>query len=152
MRVPGGDDQALMEVLYSRGPVAVAIDASQDTFRFYSSGEGGGERGCAAPDVPGSREPALVPPLPHLYPLPHSRTPSPTGRTAVRDPVAATRRLPVTPARRLSDTSFSRVQACTTTPAACGRRMSWTMPCCWCEGLPWPCSRCDALWHAVMPL
>jgi len=37
-RVPQYNDTALMEVVYSRGPVAVSLDASQDSFTFYSSG------------------------------------------------------------------------------------------------------------------
>lgn len=37
-RVPRYDDDALMEALYSRGPLAVSMDASQDSFTFYSSG------------------------------------------------------------------------------------------------------------------
>lgn len=38
VRLPRYDDQALMEAIYSRGPVAVSLDASQDSFTFYSSG------------------------------------------------------------------------------------------------------------------
>jgi C1A family cysteine protease len=37
-RVPRYDDAALREALASRGPVAVSMDASQDSFTFYSSG------------------------------------------------------------------------------------------------------------------
>jgi Papain family cysteine protease/Cathepsin propeptide inhibitor domain (I29) len=37
-RIPSGDDTALMEALYSRGPVAVSLDASSDAFTFYSGG------------------------------------------------------------------------------------------------------------------
>jgi cathepsin L len=37
-RIPRYDDEALMEAVYSRGPVAVSLDASQDSFTFYSSG------------------------------------------------------------------------------------------------------------------
>lgn len=37
-RIPSGDDAALMEAIYSRGPVAVSLDASQDSFSFYSGG------------------------------------------------------------------------------------------------------------------
>jgi cathepsin L len=37
-RVPRFNDTALMEVVYSRGPVAVSLDASQESFTFYSSG------------------------------------------------------------------------------------------------------------------
>jgi C1A family cysteine protease len=37
-RVPQYNDTALMEAVYSRGPVAVSLDASQDSFTFYSSG------------------------------------------------------------------------------------------------------------------
>lgn len=36
--VPEYDDEALMEAVYSRGPVAVSLDASQPGFRFYSDG------------------------------------------------------------------------------------------------------------------
>ena len=38
VRLPRYDDQALMEAIYSRGPIAVSLDASQDSFTFYSSG------------------------------------------------------------------------------------------------------------------
>ena len=37
-RLPRYDDAALMEAVYSRGPVAVSLDASQDSFTFYSAG------------------------------------------------------------------------------------------------------------------
>eukprot|EP00890_Picochlorum_soloecismus_P001827 jgi/Picsp_1/2645/NSC_00875-R1_cathepsin l len=37
-KVPRYNDQALMEAVYSHGPVAVSLDASQDSFTFYSSG------------------------------------------------------------------------------------------------------------------
>jgi len=37
-KVPRYNDRALMEAVYSRGPVAVSLDASQDSFTFYSSG------------------------------------------------------------------------------------------------------------------
>jgi C1A family cysteine protease len=37
-RIPMGDDLALMEAIYSRGPIAVSLDASSDAFTFYSSG------------------------------------------------------------------------------------------------------------------
>ena len=36
--VPKYDDAALMEALYSRGPIAISLDASQPSFRFYSHG------------------------------------------------------------------------------------------------------------------
>lgn len=36
--VPPRDDDALMEAVYSRGTIAVSLDASQPTFRFYASG------------------------------------------------------------------------------------------------------------------
>ncbi|EIE24547.1 cysteine proteinase [Coccomyxa subellipsoidea C-169] len=36
--VPPHDDEALMEAVYSRGTIAVSLDASQPTFRFYASG------------------------------------------------------------------------------------------------------------------
>lgn len=38
--VPEYDDEALMEAIYSRGPVAVSLDASQPGFRFYADGMG----------------------------------------------------------------------------------------------------------------
>ncbi|KAL6782370.1 hypothetical protein ACKKBG_A06525 [Auxenochlorella protothecoides x Auxenochlorella symbiontica] len=37
-RVPAYDDAALMEAVYSRGPLAVSLDASHDSFTFYSAG------------------------------------------------------------------------------------------------------------------
>ena len=37
-RVPPMNDTAVMEALYTRGPLAVAIDASHESLRFYSSG------------------------------------------------------------------------------------------------------------------
>ena len=37
-RIPRYNESALMEAVYSRGPIAVALDASQDSFTFYSSG------------------------------------------------------------------------------------------------------------------
>ncbi|CAL5219433.1 g1262 [Coccomyxa viridis] len=36
--VPRHDDEALMEALYSRGTIAISLDASQPSFRFYASG------------------------------------------------------------------------------------------------------------------
>ncbi|KAK9824976.1 hypothetical protein WJX81_002463 [Elliptochloris bilobata] len=36
--IPEGDEKAVMEALYSRGPLAVSLDASHDSFRFYASG------------------------------------------------------------------------------------------------------------------
>ena len=36
--VPPHDDEALMEAVYSRGTVAISLDASQPSFRFYASG------------------------------------------------------------------------------------------------------------------
>ena len=36
--VPAGDDEALREAVYSRGPLQVSIDAAARGFRFYSSG------------------------------------------------------------------------------------------------------------------
>ena len=38
VRIPSGNDTALMEAVYSRGPLAVSMDASQDSLTFYSSG------------------------------------------------------------------------------------------------------------------
>ena len=38
--VPPHDDEALMEALYSRGTIAISLDASQPSFRFYASGGG----------------------------------------------------------------------------------------------------------------
>ena len=37
--VPEGDEKALMEAVYSRGPMAVSLDAGHPSFRFYSHGE-----------------------------------------------------------------------------------------------------------------
>ena len=37
--VPPEDDEALMEAVYSRGTIAISLDASQPSFRFYASGE-----------------------------------------------------------------------------------------------------------------
>lgn len=37
-RVPPHDDRALMEALYSRGPLAVSFDASHASIAFYSGG------------------------------------------------------------------------------------------------------------------
>ena len=36
--VPAGDDEALIEAVYSRGPLQVSINAAAKGFRFYSSG------------------------------------------------------------------------------------------------------------------
>ncbi|CAK0742229.1 hypothetical protein CVIRNUC_001381 [Coccomyxa viridis] len=36
--VPPHDDEALMEAVYSRGTIAISLDASQPSFRFYASG------------------------------------------------------------------------------------------------------------------
>lgn len=36
--VPPEDDEALMEAVYSRGTIAISLDASQPSFRFYASG------------------------------------------------------------------------------------------------------------------
>ncbi|KAL3135552.1 hypothetical protein ABBQ38_006030 [Trebouxia sp. C0009 RCD-2024] len=36
--VPQGDDEALKEAVYSRGPLAVSLDAGHPSFRFYSHG------------------------------------------------------------------------------------------------------------------
>ena len=36
--VPPFDDEALMEAVYSRGTIAISLDASQPSFRFYASG------------------------------------------------------------------------------------------------------------------
>ena len=36
--IPEGDEKAVMEALYSRGPLAISLDASHDSFRFYASG------------------------------------------------------------------------------------------------------------------
>ena len=37
--VPARDDEALMEAVYTRGAVAISLDASQPSFRFYAAGE-----------------------------------------------------------------------------------------------------------------
>lgn len=37
-KIPQGDDRALMEAVYSRGAIAVSMDASQESFTFYSEG------------------------------------------------------------------------------------------------------------------
>lgn len=37
--VPEGDEEALKEAVYSRGPMAVSLDASHRSFRFYSHGK-----------------------------------------------------------------------------------------------------------------
>ena len=36
--VPPFNDEALMEAVYSRGTIAISLDASQPSFRFYASG------------------------------------------------------------------------------------------------------------------
>ena len=36
--VPESDEKAVMEALYSRGPLAVSLDASHKSFSFYASG------------------------------------------------------------------------------------------------------------------
>ena len=36
--IPPYDDEALMEAVFSRGPLAVTVDAAQPGFRFYSGG------------------------------------------------------------------------------------------------------------------
>ena len=36
--IPEGDEKAVMEAVYSRGPLAISLDASHDSFRFYASG------------------------------------------------------------------------------------------------------------------
>ena len=38
VNIPSGDENAMMDALGSRGPVAVGIDVSKPSFRFYSSG------------------------------------------------------------------------------------------------------------------
>jgi len=37
--VPEGNEEALKKAVYSRGPVAVSLDASHRSFRFYSHGQ-----------------------------------------------------------------------------------------------------------------
>lgn len=37
--VPDANEEALKEAVYSRGPVAVSIDAAHPSFRFYSHGK-----------------------------------------------------------------------------------------------------------------
>lgn len=37
--VPEGDEEALKEAVYSRGPLAVSLDAGHPSFRFYSHGK-----------------------------------------------------------------------------------------------------------------
>ena len=37
--VPKGDDEALKEAVYRRGPLAVSLDAGHRSFRFYSHGQ-----------------------------------------------------------------------------------------------------------------
>ena len=36
--VPSGDESGLLSAIYEKGPISVAIDASHDSFGFYSSG------------------------------------------------------------------------------------------------------------------
>lgn len=36
--IPEGNEKAVMEAVYSRGPLAISLDASHDSFRFYASG------------------------------------------------------------------------------------------------------------------
>jgi hypothetical protein len=38
LEVASRDEEALMEALVTHGPVAVAVDASLDNFRFYAEG------------------------------------------------------------------------------------------------------------------
>jgi hypothetical protein len=45
--LPEGDAGAVMEALYSRGPLAVSLDASHDSFRFYASGATGRPGPCS---------------------------------------------------------------------------------------------------------
>ena len=37
-RLPAYDDAAVMEALFSRGPLSICFDASRPSFAFYSSG------------------------------------------------------------------------------------------------------------------
>ena len=37
--VPEGDEEGLKEAVYSRGPLAVSLDAGHRSFRFYSHGK-----------------------------------------------------------------------------------------------------------------
>ena len=37
--MPEGDEEALKEAVYSRGPLAVSLDAGHPSFRFYSHGK-----------------------------------------------------------------------------------------------------------------
>ncbi len=37
--LPEGDEEKLMEALAAVGPIAIAIDASHETFQFYSHGK-----------------------------------------------------------------------------------------------------------------
>lgn len=53
--VPPHDDEALMEALYSRGTIAISLDASQPSFRFYASG-GCPCRFCVQPDVDADKQ------------------------------------------------------------------------------------------------
>lgn len=43
--VPPGKDAVLREALFSRGPIAISLDAGQPSFRFY--GRGGESVWCA---------------------------------------------------------------------------------------------------------